>query len=434
MDTTNRIPPGRTLLYPHQAKVNAMGANDQPRIAYFTPEFRVTKNSIFQSQVLEQAASLAEVGYKCMLIGSELNNESIRQAKDLPVVRQLDAVHLWPEYPEKASAFALFRSSRKVGYWAGDAISKWRPDAIYIRNVTAFNPARKLAQKVGARLIYDARGLVAEESEYRRGRRTLATRYLRWKERNCWRKADRLVCVSKRFQQWISTEIGRNDIEMVPCCVNPVKFHFNPDSRTRIKQMLGWEQDAPVVVYCGGLSVWQRTNDVLQLMSAMKRIEPKLKCLMLTGSVDEMTQLAKMTGLQPEDYECRSVHHSEVPAWLSVADVGVILRNNIHVNNVASPVKISEYLACRLGVIASEGIGDLSELLSKNGLGTILHAEDTNKTMASKAVTLLKQAVSSPELAQRTETFINKHLSWSSYRNVYQRLIVGEPGNYCQAE
>ena len=64
-----------------------------------------------------------------------------------------------------------------------------------------------------------------------------------------------------------------------------------------------------------------------------------------------------------------------MPSWLNVANFGIILRHDILLNNVASPIKIGEYLATGLAIICSKGIGDYSQAISQAGAGVVLEGD-----------------------------------------------------------
>ena len=64
---------------------------------------------------------------------------------------------------------------------------------------------------------------------------------------------------------------------------------------------------------------------------------------------------------------------NEVPKYLLAADYGLLIRENTVTNQVASPVKFAEYLACGLPVIISRNLGDYSEFVTKNNCGYLLN-------------------------------------------------------------
>jgi glycosyltransferase involved in cell wall biosynthesis len=59
-------------------------------------------------------------------------------------------------------------------------------------------------------------------------------------------------------------------------------------------------------------------------------------------------------------------------AALRAFDAGFLLRRRHPVNAVACPVKFAEYLHAGLPVVGTDGIGDVSETIRREGLGIVL--------------------------------------------------------------
>ncbi|MHB0956085.1 MAG: glycosyltransferase [Pirellulaceae bacterium] len=397
-------------------------AERKSRVAFFTPECRVSRNHVFYSQVLGQANALQTAGFDCMVIGSESSEEEVQKALALPQIGALCRACVLPLYPDRPSSFSFYRVARNAADQAKRPLEEWRPEAIYVRALTSFRAAEKLARHVGARVVYDARGLVAEESILRYGMWNVLAHYHRYRELDACKKADKLLCVSKRFRAYLEQKTDRRDILVVPSCVNESQFIHKPIARQQIRQKLGWSSDSPVVVYCGGLSVWQRTDDVLRLIFNMKMLKPELKCVLLVSDPEKMSVQAAKAGLSGRDCECLRLAHEAIPDWLSAADAGVILRHDVLVNNVASPVKIAEYLACGLPVICSRGIGDLSEMVEQEKVGVVLQGHERHD--ARLALGIINQVRAEPGIRQRMRELVVGKLSWSAHVDTY-RLAYG---------
>jgi glycosyltransferase involved in cell wall biosynthesis len=388
------------------------------RVAFFTPDFRTSHDQVFCAQVLGQAGALRAAGFECMLISSELNDESVKAALSMPQLQAFSQTNVLPIYPLKPNSLKFYKVAHIAAKLAASDVIKWNPDIVYVRGSAAFRPALKLASLTNAKVVYDARGLVAEESFMKRGKWNLLAYYHRYRELEAFRKSDILMCVSNRFRDYLKQTTGRRDISVVPCCIDSSKFRFKSDVRKIIRRQLGWSIETPVVAYCGGLSHWQRIDDVLQLMVNMKSLEPTLKFLLMVSDPSTMTSLALQAGLSSIDFNCMRVPHEVIPDWLSAADAGVILRHDLLLNNVASPVKIAEYLACGLPVICSSGIGDLSDLIKKEQVGVVLTDGDTD--FASKALELVRKALREPNFKMQAQQLAHKMLSWSSQIDTYR--------------
>ena len=67
-----------------------------------------------------------------------------------------------------------------------------------------------------------------------------------------------------------------------------------------------------------------------------------------------------------------------------------MLRDYRGLNKAASPVKFPEYLACNLKVVASPGIGDVSDCIIKNDCGILI---DTFSALHKRVIVSLEQPV-----------------------------------------
>ena len=90
--------------------------------------------------------------------------------------------------------------------------------------------------------------------------------------------------------------------------------------------------------------------------------------LMFLSDMDD--NLLKLKHQFPNQVVCQKLKVSDVPKYLLAADYGLLLREATITNQVASPVKFAEYIACGLKDIVSNHLGDYSEYVKtfENGL------------------------------------------------------------------
>ena len=90
--------------------------------------------------------------------------------------------------------------------------------------------------------------------------------------------------------------------------------------------------------------------------------------LMFLSDMDD--NILKLKHQFPNQVVCQKLKVSDVPKYLVSADYGLLLREATITNQVASPVKFAEYIACGLKVIVSNHLGDYSEYVKtfENGL------------------------------------------------------------------
>jgi hypothetical protein len=140
--------------------------------------------------------------------------------------------------------------------------------------------------------------------------------------------------------------------------------------------------------------------------------------------------LAETVGLAPGDYWVKTAAHDDVTEWLSAADCGMALIRSAGCERGSSPIKIGEYLAAGLPVVATDGIGDYSELIRSKGLGVIIKSLDCDcYSSCIKSLTQLWADVDATRLRCRSaaERFLSlDDVGQMRYHQVYHRLL--EPG------
>jgi glycosyltransferase involved in cell wall biosynthesis len=149
---------------------------------------------------------------------------------------------------------------------------------------------------------------------------------------------------------------GRDAAKFVP---------FTAAERRGTRRELGFDEDAPVLVYAGSLGEQYCINEMLALFAAVKRRRADAKLLILSGS-PEMARaaLASKPSLAVA-ISMRSVSSDDVPRYLACADLGLSLRRRSFSMQAVAPIKVGEYLLCGLPVIATKGIGDTNVLGSE---------------------------------------------------------------------
>jgi len=106
------------------------------------------------------------------------------------------------------------------------------------------------------------------------------------------------------------------------------------------------------------------------------------------------------------------VPYEEVPKYLNAVDVAVVWRDNDIVNQVASPVKFSEYICSGLPVIANDGVSLIKNYIQETGFGVVINSfDDINEKLVNKLNMLNRDEISikGAELFS-SETIIDQYI------------------------
>ena len=227
--------------------------------------------------------------------------------------------------------------------------------------------------------IYDARGASKAEHEYdltKKGMNKVQLQkllnHISEVERDAVVNADRIFCVSNVLMKYLSQEYGVNEDKffIYPCLSDSNKFYYSQTLRENMREKLGYNSSAHVYLYSGGLkNKYHLVGETLEFLNNVAKNEKEARFLFLTKDEYDENELLKDYSYLKGKITVRCVPNEEVVNYLNAADFGLLFRDNVIMNNVASPSKFAEYILCGLPTIISEGVGDYSELCVKENLG-----------------------------------------------------------------
>jgi Glycosyl transferases group 1/Glycosyltransferase Family 4 len=156
------------------------------------------------------------------------------------------------------------------------------------------------------------------------------------------------------------------------------------DMRTR----MGFPADRRIAIY-SGLSFHGKGLD---LIFAVARHLPADCMIVVLGDTPEtsarLAALSRELGLDPTLLFIPSVPHEHVAAWLRSADVGLLLYpRSQYLAEFSSPLKVFEYMACGLPVIATR-LEALEEVVKDGINGKLVDSQDPQAAAAEIAAVL----------------------------------------------
>ena len=235
---------------------------------------------------------------------------------------------------------------------------------IYIRDIYSFVRYYFKKKYTGNhyKIFYDFRGLLHEESFFKK-ENYLKKEFFFHLEKYVSIKADALGVVSYNLKDTIERIFKTTKpIYITPCCISKINSKPKLDS-SKIN-----------FVYIGGLSPWQRFERIIEVYRDISQKIKNTSLTIITGEPQKATMILKEKNLN--GVIVKSLTHEEVIKELQYYDFGFLLRHNVLMNNVASPIKFLEYISNGVIPILSEGIGDYSELVKTNEIGIILKEEE----------------------------------------------------------
>ena len=250
----------------------------------------------------------------------------------------------------------------------------YKPKLVIGRSVLATQLAlgaknKKLVNKV----IYDGRGAIeAEWKEYKVITDQLLLKEIRHLESECIHQSNYRIAVSNQLiKHWLKGySYQKNDHVVIPCTLNQVfeKTIISEETIAKTRRQLAIHSDDILLTYSGSLAGWQSFELLETFLSTLLNAQANIKILFLSKKDEMITQLE---GKFPHRIFSKHIEPEEVPSYLVAADYGLLIREETITNQVASPVKFAEYLACGLKVLISNHLGDYTDFTKDNNAGCL---------------------------------------------------------------
>jgi glycosyltransferase involved in cell wall biosynthesis len=406
-------------------------AGDQRALRALYVCYLSLEDPLVHSQVVAYLAGLAEQGHVVHLVTFEprlSRARSRRFAEELGsngIVWHRRRYHKRPSLP--ATAFDVVAG----GLAAARLVRRHRLDAIHARNHMPAAMALIAAVFARFRLIFDLRGLMAEEyvdaGRWKRG--GIPYRLTQWVQRAALRRADGLVTLTEAVRPHLSeAKAGAETTFVIPCCADVGRISERSSERAdaRAELEIGTR---PAMVYVGKFTGWYMEREMADFLSVARRSQPDLLFLVVTQA-DPAPMLRELdrNGIGSGDHRILRAEPEEIGRYLAAADVGLSFVRPCFSKISSSPTKIGEYLAAGLPVVSTAGIGDVDALLGGDRVGALV--EDMSIPAYEAAVAALRELREDPDLRQRCTDAARRNLDLRGvgiprYDALYCRLADG---------
>ena len=247
-----------------------------------------------------------------------------------------------------------------------------KPRAIIARSVLATQLALSIKRRKRTyKVIYDGRGAIsAEWHEYGVVSHPEMLTQIHELEKEVINQTDFRIAVSEQLVKLWQSEFNyqSNKHVIIPCTLNSVfeKIIVTDEAVQKARELIGLKKNDIVFIYSGSIAGWQSFELLNNFFKTTLKLSSNNKVLFLSDKDKSITELQSRF---PDQVFNKKVPHIEVPNFLVSGDYGILLREQSVTNNVASPVKFAEYLACGLGVVISENLGDYSSFVINHKCG-----------------------------------------------------------------
>jgi glycosyltransferase involved in cell wall biosynthesis len=233
--------------------------------------------------------------------------------------------------------------------------------------------------------VYDARGAAAEEYIYSTLKSNLLSKkrfstiaHLSYLECYTANEADMVFAVSKVLQNYYIRNYHTDPDKFFtyPCLSNSSKFYYDKELRDKMRKKLGYEEHVKVLVYAGGFrNSWHLQDDLFYFLDSIAAISENTRFLVLSKDKISEKELLESYPRLSGQITFTAVENEEIFKYYNAGDIGILIREDTIMNNVAAPTKFSEYVLCGLPVLISKGVGDYSQFVDKHKIGFVINFE-----------------------------------------------------------
>lgn len=391
-----------------------------------------------QTQVLPYLRVLAKRGVRFTLLSFEqppaFEPQGVEQCEALRRELREQGIewhrlryHRRPSIP--ATVYDVLVGIRK----AGSLVQQNGIEMVHARSHIPGTIALALKKRFGTKMIFDLRGLMAEEyvdaDHWRKD--SLPYRLTKSTERQILGATDGIVTLTERIwpiiREWEGLRGRAPHHQVIPCCADLERFRFDAQARARRRQELGLT-DQFTIVYSGSLAGWNLTEKMADFFASFVRRNTRTHLLWLTtGSHTRVRELMSSRGVGEDHFSVLAVAAAGVPSYLAAADAGLAFVKSCFSRLAASPTKNGEYLACGLPLIINAGVGDTDALVNDWRAGVLVSEfSEEQYALAADSIEAMAAAPGARDKARRVaeQLFDLETVAAERYASLYQSVLT----------
>jgi glycosyltransferase involved in cell wall biosynthesis len=226
---------------------------------------------------------------------------------------------------------------------------------------------------------------------------------LKWTEQVQWRKATRIHAVSRQLANvLVDAGVSSERIVTIPNGADPLGCQWNRDTKA----------DSPVrILFVGSFYSWHGVEHLLEAVAALPHTARNLR-LSLVGAGPQSSsvrQLASKLGIGNLVEMPGRIAHNEVCQHLCDADIAIASYPRLQAFYF-SPLKIFEYMAAGLPIIASDQ-GQISEVLT-HGETALLYPPGDITRLAESITHLMARPTLRKQLGCAALALLKNRYTW----------------------
>ena len=378
----------------------------------------ITSDNGYCVRVLSEIAELVKNGVQVVVLSFLYVHQLILGAKGaVAFVRHLRTIGcevcLVVVFPNFKKDSLLELTSAYKAYWLMHISKKYHADLIHSHGNTAAYLAATKSPSHRLPTVFDMHSAVPEETKFFCSNVIERTERI---EAGALNGSDAVISVSDSLRTYWQNKQGgaRPKSLTVPCAVDTSLFAFNRTFRDELRSQWRIGSGDTLFAYSGADQGYQQIDQIAHVFRRVLVYLPLSRILFLVPSRKGVERALQKNGVPSSSYLIKSVHHNQVPAFLSAADLGFLLRRDLKLNHVASPTKFGEYLACGVPVIASPYVDSVRDAITSGCIGHLFDEDDPNclKDLVHFTMDVMAHR---DEWVTKCEAYAKLNLSWDKF-------------------
>lgn len=206
--------------------------------------------------------------------------------------------------------------------------------------------------------------------------------FVAWLERAGVRSADQVISIGYRLASLREQQSGRS----IPVVTTGVDY-------SRYSSLDRELTDAPQLIYIGNITFWSGLEIIIEGFALIRKHFPaatlKIVGEGLPGYQKQLLEQAQKSGAGDAIHFTGRVENHDIPAYLEQAHLGIALFQPMSLRAYAFPLKLLEYMAAALPVIANHGM-ETEDVILKHDFGVCV--DFSADEFATSAVNILSDA------------------------------------------
>jgi glycosyltransferase involved in cell wall biosynthesis len=390
------------------------------RIAYVSADFGIPVLGYKGASVhvREMISALASAGHEVCLL-----TPNVGSGNALP-----DTIPVWSIAPDQiargvrrlgkrlSARSRLPKESEELLYnvalyrEGAERMERFRPELIYERYSLFTFAGLSLARRFEVPHLLEVNAPLRLERARTKG--LVLDRVAARVERHVFGGSDGVFAVSTALRRYL-VQRGASEAKSVvlPNGVDVDRFRVRPPDAA-VRARLGVPAVGLVVGFAGSLKPWHGTDLLIEAFRPLASMHPDAR-LLIIGEGPEWEALHSKTralGLERAVVFTGRIDHAEMPACLNAMDIAVAPYREVE-DFYFSPLKLYEYMAAGLAVVASE-VGEIGGLV-QDGISGLLCPPSDAPSLSSRLLQLGEDAELRRRLGAAARAEARRH-SWSN--------------------